>query len=411
MKQSKVMYIVAAVCTCLMACGTMGLVNAYGVFYKPMADALNSGQGAITLHMSISNLIVGLGTPFIAKMISRNVPIKNILLAGAVLVLASGMVIALCHNVMIMNIAAVFRGIGFAGLSMMIITLIIGNWFVKYRGTLTGIALSFSGIGSAIASPILSSMIQNLGYVKTYMIYVAAIVLFIVPAIFLLPLKPQDIGLRPFGENEEQENTKTAAANMDLPFTSRSFMFVSLIVFVLCIVLLTSLSSHLSSLAQTYGYEASVGAALLSFSMIGNVASKFVLGAMVDRIGAFKGVLCMMATSLAGLLVILLNPGGTFWLLAGGFLYGTCFSIGSLGISMITRTLYGDAQYGSAYSVITLFTSVASAVGLTLIGMMYDITGSYSASVIGGILMIAIALACLILIFTNASKQLKNRTV
>ncbi len=411
MKQSKVMYIVAAVCTCLMACGTMGLVNAYGVFYKPMADALNSGQGAITLHMSISNLIVGLGTPFIAKMISRNVPIKNILLAGAVLVLASGMVIALCHNVMIMNIAAVFRGIGFAGLSMMIITLIIGNWFVKYRGTLTGIALSFSGIGSAIASPILSSMIQNLGYEKTYMIYVAAIVLFIVPAIFLLPLKPQDIGLRPFGENEEQENTKTAAANMDLPFTSRSFMFVSLIVFVLCIVLLTSLSSHLSSLAQTYGYEASVGAALLSFSMIGNVASKFVLGAMVDRIGAFKGVLCMMATSLAGLLVILLNPGGTFWLLAGGFLYGTCFSIGSLGISMITRTLYGDAQYGSAYSVITLFTSVASAVGLTLIGMMYDITGSYSASVIGGILMITIALACLILIFTNASKQLKNRTV
>ncbi|MBE6130060.1 MAG: MFS transporter [Erysipelotrichaceae bacterium] len=411
MKQSKVMYIVAAVCTCLMACGTMGLVNAYGVFYKPMADALNSGQGAITLHMSISNLIVGLGTPFIAKMISRNVPIKNILLAGAVLVLASGMVIALCHNVMIMNIAAVFRGIGFAGLSMMIITLIIGNWFVKYRGTLTGIALSFSGIGSAIASPILSSMIQNLGYEKTYMIYVAAIVLFIVPAIFLLPLKPQDIGLRPFGENEEQENTKTAAANMDLPFTSRSFMFVSLIVFVLCIVLLTSLSSHLSSLAQTYGYEASVGAALLSFSMIGNVASKFVLGAMVDRIGAFKGVLCMMATSLAGLLVILLNPGGTFWLLAGGFLYGTCFSIGSLGISMITRTLYGDAQYGSAYSVITLFTSVASAVGLTLIGMMYDITGSYSASVIGGILMIAIALACLILIFTNASKQMKNKTV
>ena len=133
--------------------------------------------------------------------------------------------------------------------------------------------------------------------------------------------------------------------------------------------------------------------------------------AMVDRIGAFKGVLCMMATSLAGLLVILLNPGGTFWLLAGGLLYGTCFSIGSLGISMITRTLYGDAQYGSAYSVITLFTSVASAVGLTLIGMMYDITGSYSASVIGGILMIAIALACLILIFTNASKQLKNRTV
>ena len=406
MKNGKAMYIIAAVCTCLMACGAMGLVNAYGVFYKPMADAMQVGQGAITLHMSISNLIVGFSTPVVARMISRNVRIKSILTFGAVLILVSGLVIALCHNVMIMNIAAIVRGIGFSAVSMMIITMIIGNWFVKYRGTLTGLALSFSGIGSAIASPVLSSMIQNYGYEKTYIGFVIAIFLFILPSIFFVPLKPQDIGMRPYGENEVNGNPqKKAAANMDLPFTSRSALFVSLIVLVLCIVLLTSLSPHLSSLAQTYGFEASIGAALLSFSMIGNVASKFVLGAMADRIGACKGVVCMMATSLAGLVLSLMNPGGTLPLLAGGFLYGTCYSIGSLGISMITRTLYGDAQYGNAYSVITVFTSVASAAGLTLIGMMYDLTGSYFSSVIGGIVMIAIAFACLIFIYRTASKQ------
>ena len=410
MKNGKAMYIIAAVCTCLMACGTMGLVNAYGVFYKPMADALQAGQGAITLHMSISNLIIGFSTPVVARMISRNVRIKSILTFGAILILASGLVIGLCHNVMIMNIAAVFRGIGFAGVSMMIITMIIGNWFVKFRGTLTGIALSFSGIGSAIASPLLSSMIQNFGYEKTYIGFVAAIFLFILPALFLVPLKPQDIGLRPYGENEAEENTKAVkVSNLDLPFTARSQIFVTLIILVLSIVLLTSLSPHLSSLAQTYGYEASIGAALLSFSMIGNVASKFVLGAMADRIGAFKGVICMMVTSLLGLVLILMNPGGTFPLLAGGFLYGTCYSIGSLGISMITRTLYGDAQYGQAYSVITMFTSVASAVGLTLIGMMYDLTGSYTSSVIGGIVLVALAFVCLMMISANASKQAKNK--
>lgn len=408
MKQEKTMYIIAAVCACLMACGTMGLVNAYGVFYKPMADALEVGQGAITLHMSISNLIIGLGTPFIARMISHNVRIKNILLAGAALILVSGTVIALCHNVMIMNIAAVFRGMGFAGVSMMIITMIIGNWFVKFRGTLTGIALSFSGIGSAIASPIISSLIQNIGYEKTYLGYVILIVLFILPSIFFLPLKPQDIGMRPYGENEAEEKKTEKAADMNLPFTSRSMIFVTLIIMVLCVVLLTSLSPHLSSLAQTYGYGASVGAALLSFSMIGNVASKFVLGAMVDKIGAFKGVVCMLCTSLAGLVIILMNPGGTLPLLAGGFLYGTIFSVGSLGISMITRTLYGDAQYGKAYSLITLFTSVAAAVGLTLIGMLYDLTGSYATSVIGGIAMVGVSLLCLFMISTGARNKSEN---
>ncbi|MBQ3459387.1 MAG: MFS transporter [Solobacterium sp.] len=405
-KQGNLIYILVAVCTCLMACGAMGMVNAYGVFYKPMADVMQVGQGAVTLHMSISNLIVGLGTPFVAKMISRNVRIKNILMAGVVLIMLSGFGIALAPNTFWMNLAAAIRGVGFAGVSMMIITMFIGNWFVRYRGTLTGIALSFSGIGSAIASPILSSLIENLGWQKTYIGYVIFIVLCIIPSLLFVPLKPQDIGLRPFGENDAQEGTaKSSPANLDLPYTSRSPLFAALVLLVLSIVLLTSLSPHLSALAQSYGYAASVGAALLSASMIGNVVSKFILGALSDRIGAFKGVMLMLATSLAGLAVILVNPGGTLPLMAGGFLYGTCFSIGSLGISMITRTIYGDSQYGQAYSVITLVTSVASAIGLTLIGFLFDMTGSYAVSVIGGIVLVAVSFACLLFIQSQANRK------
>ncbi|MBR3311144.1 MAG: MFS transporter [Solobacterium sp.] len=405
MKKGGFMYAVVAVCTCLMAFGTMGLVNAYGVFYKPMADALNTGTGAVTLHMSISNLIAGLSTPFVAKMISRNIPIKQILALGAGMILLSGLVIGMSGNVLIMDIAAVFRGIGFAAASMMIITLMIGNWFVKLRGTLTGIALSFSGIGSALASPVLSSLIQSIGYQKTYLGFVIVTAITILPALLICPLKPQDIGMRPYGENEVQTDTKAQKQESGIPFTTRSAIFAVLVCFVLSIVILTSLSSHLSALAQTYGYDPSIGALLLSAAMIGNVVSKFALGAMTDRIGAFKGVICMLVTSFAGLFLILTNPGGSMILLAGAFLYGTCFSIGSLGISMMTRTLYGDAQYGNAYSIITLVTSVASAIGVTLIGFLYDMTGSYAVSVIGGMILIAAAFVCLLTIMRSSRRK------
>lgn len=403
MKKGNFMYVLTAISTCLMACGAMGMVNAYGVFYKPMADAMTVGQGTITLHMSISNLVVGFGTPFISKMISRNVRIKNILTAGSILILVSGIAIAAAPNPFFLNLAAIVRGAGFAGVSMMIITMIIGNWFVKGRGTLTGIALSFSGIGSALASPILSGLIESAGWQKTYIGYVIFIVLCIIPCLLFVPLKPQDIGMRPYGENEDEpDHTKKAVSNMDLPYDTHSLIFAALVLFVLCIVILTSLSPHLSSLAQSYGYASAVGAALLSASMIGNVASKFILGSLSDRIGAFRGVLFMLGTSLAGLIVILFNPGGTLFLMIGGFLYGTCYSIGSLGISMITRTLYGDAKYGQAYSVITLVTSIASAVGLTLIGFIFDLTGSYAVSVVGGIVMILVSLVCLIMMQKRA---------
>ena len=205
MEEKKYMYVLVAICTCFMAFGTMGLVNAYGVFYRPMAEALSTGTGAITLHMSISSLVTGFATPFVVKMISRNVPIKNILAFGALMIFGSGIVIGMTKSVWIMDFAAFFRGIGFASAAMMIITMMIGNWFVKLRGTLTGIALSFSGIGSALASPVLSRLIQSYGYQPTYIGFIIFITVTILPALLLCPLKPQDIGLRPYGENEAED--------------------------------------------------------------------------------------------------------------------------------------------------------------------------------------------------------------
>ena len=168
-----------------------------------------------------------------------------------------------------------------------------------------------------------------------------------------------------------------------------------LVIFVVAIVLITTLSGHMASLAQDYGYSAQVGALLLSASMVGNVVSKFALGAIADRIGAFRACVISLVTTLVGLLLILFNLGGQTALLASGFLYGTCFSIGSLGISLLTRYIFGDEQYADAYSTISLVTSVASALGVTAAGLAYDITGSYAAPIIAGIVLVGIAGGCL----------------
>ena len=400
MKQSKVMYIVAAVCTCLMACGTMGLPNAYGVFYTPMSDALGAGRGAVTMHMSISNLVIGLFTPIVARSLAHGHKMRNVLMVATALVLLSGVVIAFAPNTLIMDVAAVVRGIGFAAVAMFIITLYIGNWFKKGRGTITGIALSGSGIGSAIASPIVTACIQSFGYQVAYLGFVAFTVLTILPVMLFCPLMPEEVGLKPYGADEEDEGesaetTEPASENLSLKLVLLSPTFIVLVIFVVAIVLITTLSGHMASLAQDYGYSAQVGALLLSASMVGNVVSKFALGAIADRIGAFRACVISLVTTLVGLLLILFNLGGQTALLASGFLYGTCFSIGSLGISLLTRYIFGDEQYADAYSTISLVTSVASALGVTAAGLAYDITGSYAAPIIAGIVLVGIAGGCL----------------
>ena len=397
-KQSKLPYIKVAIFVCLMACGTMGLPNAYGVFYTPMADGLGVGRGAITLHMSISNLAIGFFTPVMSYSIAHGHKMRNIMTVASALILASGAAIALAPNTMIMNVAALVRGIGFAAVSMLVITLYIGNWFDKGRGTITGIALSGSGIGSAIASPIVTACIERLGYQVAYLGYVGFTLLTIAPVLLLCPLTPQEVGLLPYGADESPVDTsdnENKSSDLGLTFRMLTPTFAALITFVVSIVLITSLAGHMASLAQDYGYSAQVGALLLSASMVGNVFSKFALGAIADRFGVFKAVVCSLTTTICGLVLILLNIGGQGALLASGFLFGTSFSIGSLGISLLTRHLYGDEQYSTAYSTMSLVTSVASAVGVTIAGFAYDFTGSYAAPVAAGIVLAGISAACL----------------
>ena len=282
---------------------------------------------------------------------------------------------------------------------MFIITLYIGNWFQKGRGTITGIALSGSGIGSAIASPIVTACIENFGYQIAYLGFVGFTVLTILPVMLFCPLTPEEVGLRPYGADEMDEaaaDEAPASEDLGLKLVLLSPTFIVLVVFVLAIVLITTLSGHMASLAQDYGYSAQVGALLLSASMVGNVVSKFALGAIADRIGAFRACVISLVTTLVGLLLILFNVGGQTALLVSGFLYGTCFSIGSLGISLLTRYIFGDAQYADAYSTISLVTSVASALGVTAAGLAYDVTGSYAAPIIAGIVLVGVAGGCLV---------------
>lgn len=126
---------------------------------------------------------------------------------------------------------------------------------------------------------------------------------------------------------------------------------------------------------------------LLSSSMIGNLVSKLVLGIIVDKLGVIKGFMIIMFTTLAGFLIILFSGGVSIMLIVGSFLYGSIFSLGALGMSFITRYIYGNEEYNRAFAKITMMTNIGGAVFVTVFSALYDITGSYTAPLLLGIAM------------------------
>lgn len=73
-------------------------------------------------------------------------------------------------------------------------------------------------------------------------------------------------------------------------------------------------------------------------------------------------------------------------MLAGAFLFGTVYSVGAVGFSLMTRYLFGDENYGPLYSKVALFSNVGAAVSLTVIGYVYDWTGRYDLTLVAGAL-------------------------
>ena len=140
-------------CCCLMIGGSLGLTaNAYAVMYTPLCTALGVGRGQIMLHSTISNIVLGLATPFVVKLISK-IKLRYIFIAGLLLVESSLFVTAFSGSLLLINIFGVIRGVGLACVYIAIVTIVLGNWFVKAGGTAIGFSLSFSGFAIVFFVP------------------------------------------------------------------------------------------------------------------------------------------------------------------------------------------------------------------------------------------------------------------
>ena len=69
------------------------------------------------------------------------------------------------------------------------------------------------------------------------------------------------------------------------------------------------------------------------------------------------------------------------WMLfCGAFLFGSVYSVGAVGIALMTRYFFGSEQFSRVYPMLSFTTSLGSSSSLPIIGYIYDFTGSYLAA-------------------------------
>ena len=406
-KSQNARYIIVLFCCCLMAASSVGVfTNSVGVFYTKVSSDLGVGRGTFALHATLCSLVMGFLCPLTAKLM-KQVPFKVLVTGGSLMAAGATVLMSLARNVWIFYLLGIIRGIGLTTFSLMAVTTLITNWFHEKHGLAMGIALSFSGLAGAVFSPLFSHLIETSGWRASFLYMGIIGFALTLPAMFLLSYDPEQEGRVPYGEstsNRLSEGTSKASDPQKIWIPA----MVLLSLMTLLHTSVTGIAQHFPGISEWRGFGTSIGAVMVSAGMIGNIVSKLVIGSLSDRIGPFKASICMImvnAFSMTGLLLIKDMPYAAVGL---AFFYGTVYSVGAVGIPLLTRKLFGTENYSSAYSIITIFTSVGSASALTIIGLIYDLTGGYTGALAGALSIDLINLGILIVLMRMYQKKGKE---
>jgi predicted MFS family arabinose efflux permease len=286
--------------------------------------------------------------------------------------------------------------LGWAGTSLGVITNTLGLWFEKKRGMAISLALNGASFGGIAGVPLLVAAINRFGFAGAMIASALAMVLVTIPIVLIF------VGLPP-----RHQGAPVAAADAASPTQIRSralrdlgFLSVS-IAFALVLFAQVGFIVHLISfLDPLIGREpAAVAVALLTaMAMIGRVLFSTVIDRLNQRMASALSFL-----SQAVALVIVINSQNAILLIAACALFG--FSVGNLITlpSLIVQREFAPQAFGVLVSLITAINQITYAFGPGVVGLLRDLSGSYTLPFYGCIALELMA-AALIMMRGKSSK-------
>lgn len=398
-------HILVLVAMCGLIASGIGLVtNVSGLFFTPVADEFGILKGSASLMLTICNISLAIGGTILPRILNEKT-LKPLLIGSTGILAASTAALAMCPSIMPMYVLCVLRGLAAGMVTFVFVTTVLNKWFVASIGLATSIAMGCSGLAGALFSPIVNGIISSAGWRMGFVVLGLLTVVLNLPAIFFLPsLDPVTSGNRALGADSAPAATSTNTANEQYVPPINAAVFAAVVGFALFGSAITALPQHFPGISELYLRDAAVGASMLSVCMIANTAGKIVLGALIDRLGTKLSVLLYTVLVAVGLVVVLVMRTPMLLLIAAA-LIGLCYSIATVGITMITRDAFGLANYGKTYPIVNLVGNMSNAVFSSVVGFMYDFTGGYTLTLFVFLAMVASIFAIVLFVYGHTPEK------
>ncbi len=180
-----------------------GLRSAPGVLLTPWHKAFGWDRSVVSLAAAIGIFLYGLAGPFAAALM-QSIGVRRTLV-GALLLMAfsTGISAFMTQPWQLILTWGVLSGLASGGVAMVLAATIVNRWFVVRRGLITGLLTASTATGTLIFLPILAWIAETFGWRPVVLSISAAAAVLAPLALLLIPERPQDIGLPPYGASPD----------------------------------------------------------------------------------------------------------------------------------------------------------------------------------------------------------------
>jgi MFS family permease len=253
-------------------------------------------------------------------------------------------------------------------------------WFTRRRGIAVAVIASGSYLAGTVWPPVVQHFIQGQGWRRTYL----GIAVFCV--VTMVPLSIAFLRRRsPLTETTSPTARVASRPARPLGMSPAALQTLLTIAGLSCCVAMSMPQVHIVAYAGDMGHGPAHGAQMLSLMLGFGVVSRLASGWICDRIGG-RLTLLLGSSLQAVALVLFLPVDGLVALYVVSALFGL-FQGGIVpAYAVIVREFFPPQEAGVRVGTVLMATVFGMALGGWMSGAIFDLTGSYQAAFLNGIL-------------------------
>ena len=356
------------------------VLSSFAVFMKPLTEGLMTDRGTLSLAPALGLILAGIVTPVVGMLTDRH-GLRRIVFTSIVLT-AIGLALlgAFVHSVPVFIALYCFIALAGAGYSPLPFAKAVSATFQTRRGLALGITMAGVGIGSALVSVLVQTMITAYGWRVAYVGLALMVLIVALPATVLaLPNLRFDPAATP----------PVLSAGVTSREARRSAIFWKLgAAFALVALTTVGVMVHVAALLSDRGISAAVASSALSVGGVALLFGRLLSGYLLDKIFAPYVALASFVSALTGIVILFFSSTpAAAWIATG--LVGFCIGAEVDLIAYLVCRYLGQRAFGAIYGYLFAAFTLGAGLGPLAMGQCFARTGSYDAALvafIGGLL-------------------------